>query len=286
MRKFVQVFIQTKDFTPIYKSDDIAAIVKKYKKLSVIPCKNNGFNAYFYFYEDMEAYRDIRAEAEKRNLIVNESYYLKYSDEEKEQLLYFQLELENKCREEGIYTSDCGAVYQGGCNCCKYGQKLIGNFYIPTRMLAKYDISSVEPEIIISESLYEIFEKNQVTGCNYEEVFDTKTRKMSKEFRRIIIKNTVPSLHRDTLKRIRQCEVCQKEWIVFGGNMIYEENAMGAFEDINIAVEHFSRVVPYGGNYKYNFSRPYVIISQKVRKLLLENCKKVNFDLKPIVFEK
>ena len=58
-------------------------------------------------------------------------------------------------------------------------------------------------------------------------------------------------INAEKLKRIRQCEVCQKEWIVFGGNMIYEENAMGAFKDINIAVEHFSRVVPYGGNYKY-----------------------------------
>lgn len=285
MRKFVQIYIQTKDAVPLIKSDDIAAIVKKYKKLSVRPCRDNGFNAYFYFYDDTEEYRAIRSEAESRNLMVDESYSLEYTDEEKEQLLYFQLDVESKCREEGFFPYDYGVVYQGGCDCCKNGQKLIGNFYVPARMLAKYDICSMEPEIIISRSLGEIFENEQITGCDYDEVFDVKTKKISKGFRRLVIKNTVSSMHKDTLKQIRTCRICQKEWIVLKGNIIYEEKTLENFKDVNIAVEHFSRVAPYEDNYSFNFSRPYIIVSQKVRKILLGNCKKESFLLRPIVFE-
>lgn len=270
---------------------DVYKIVKKYKGLSLDRCIDNGHFAYLYFYEDSEEYVRLKKDLAKRNLDVSEQYKMEYTDEELKKIPYHQMVLHNPWEKKSYYAYSCGSEYEGGCDCCKYGKVLKGDLYAPSRIALIYDICQLKPEVIVKDSLIQEFERENITGFQYGAVRDFRSKDVVPELHVLKFDHTLPPMSDEMWVDREVCSLCKSEYVSLNCYPIYSLKDFEGAKDFNMTAEHHSRelgsnmpVYMQDGKYSMNYSYPFIIVSTKVKELVMKHCKKESYLFHPVTF--
>lgn len=289
MRKLVRISVRSDNITLDRKaignpviSQDLNKIIEKYAALSVQPYLHSLNYAYFYFYEDTEEYNQFRTDAEKLNMVMGEQCKYILSDDELDKVDFFQIELEQVIK-SGFFSLLRGNKYEGGCDWCKGGMVLKGKCRVPVRGIDKYDIFPLEPEIIVTKTLKTLFESEEITGIEFDSVVDSRNGKDVDNLFRLKIWNQLPEMHKDTLKVIGTCSVCNKVYTNLQGNIIFSIADLDGALDFNVTLEHFFRENDLCKTGELNYEWPYIVVSKKVKRLMEQHCRGKNFYFIPVI---
>lgn len=102
-----------------------------------------------------------------------------YTEDELERIPYFTLGIKGLNVPDN--TLDAGVKYSYKCKSCCSGAVQKNSIELSIKRLLDYDVFLIEPELFISNRVREAFEKADITGCEYLDVIDKRTKKPTKE---------------------------------------------------------------------------------------------------------
>lgn len=294
MRKFILIYVVVTSYTDdekkamldicnpnhykTLKTDRLQYIIDKYAPKSVIRYGERPNCAFFYFYEDMPEYENLKEDATKLGLKIDEEYNYEYTDSELKEIPYFMLDTDSNLKAKSYDN-----VYANGCSYCGQGAVLTGICKVPSRSIKKFNICYLKPEIIINSSIYNALKEENISGYVCEEVCNQRSQKKLENFYRLIITNQLPPMNETTPVRKKICKKCHSTSIEVTGNIRYDSSALKDAKDFNISSEHYSYMKDF--YLETNYSRPYVIVSQRVREILLKYAREEEYELFAVEIE-
>lgn len=174
----------------------------------------------------------------------------------------------------GKYAVDFGTKYnEPECCKCGRGRNQESPLFLPNSKIKKYDICTMEPEIVISSKMEKLLCEAEATGYDLREVFNSKTKTME-SFKQLIATNILPPMRPDTGAVFETCPSCGERYIKSIYNEItYDYVCLKNGKDFNYTAELYSlrtvKIVP----------GRMLIVSNKIIQLCYEN------NVKGIVFE-
>ena len=164
---------------------------------------------------------------------------------------------------EGTNASDYGTQYVGGCPTCGLGGKPIGDVLVDRKLVKKYKVGNVRPDIYVSEEFKEIIEESNLTGVNFVgQMQDYKDREMPK-YHVVRINHTLPPMsdsawlnHTDGASY----KECGHNVVYLQSDVQYEKEKLDGAKDFNLSSEYID-----------NFRLREIIVSAKVRKIFKEH---------------
>lgn len=190
--------------------------------------------------------------------LFSEVYYTK---NEIEKCTYFQMNILSPLEREGTKAADYGTQYEGGCinPDCIIGKKLIGDALVDSKLMKKWDIGFLRPDIYVSEKLKNIITLNNLTGVSFEhEVIDYKGRDMPKYYVMNIHNVLLPMSSSTWLYPVHRQNYCEPIQYL-RSDVHYEKEKLKESLDFNLSMEYVD-----------NFQERVIVVSDKVRKLFSE----------------
>ncbi len=235
-------------------------------KSKVVAIELQGFSdkLYIEIYEDTEGFRILMEEINKHNLFYTFAEGREYTKEEIKAAEFFAVEIIYPWESDGINAEEFGTQYERECNQCQCGKKQISELRIDKRKAKKYDIITIEPEIIVTERLRNLILEHNLTGCEFGPVADYKGRdelvlyqlkpthifpKMSSTIRVEVVENV-------------RCKECHRNGMILRSEAIYERESLKDACDFNLSYEYF------GINL---YCKRLLIVSSKVYNLFQKN---------------
>lgn len=174
----------------------------------------------------------------------------------------------------GKYAVDFGTKYnEAVCNKCGRGRNQKSPLFLPNSKIKKYDICTMEPEIVISSKMENLLCEAEATGYDLHEVYHSKTKK-KESFKQLVATNILPPMRADTGAIFETCPDCGARYIKSIYNEIaYDHICLKECKDFNYTAEFYSlrtvNIVP----------GRMLIVSNKIIRLFYEN------KVKGVVFE-
>lgn len=214
---------------------------------------------------DSEELHKVLEIANKNNLgpkLFNEVYYTK---KEVEDFNYFQMRILSPLEKEGTEASDYGTSYEGGClnPNCRRGKMLVGDILVDRKLMKKWDIGSLRPDIYVSENLKDLICSNGLTGVSFNhEVKDFKGREM-KKFYIMEFHHVLPPMS-------------SSAWLIKSESLIYKEcghHTLYLRSDLQYESEKLDSALDFNLSNEYvdTFREREIIVSNKVRKLFKQH---------------
>jgi len=223
-------------------------------------------------YQDTEGYRILLDEIKKNNIKYTFAEGREYTKEEIRASKYFTMEIIYPWESDCITAEKFGTKYENVCPCCSVGKRQISDLIIDTKKATKYDISTIQPEIIINEKLYNLINDNSLTGCSFRPIKDFKGRDDVVLYQ-LIITNVLPSMSNEIRVEIVdgfKCSECKRNGEILRSEAIYEERSLDNSCDFNLTQEYFGLNL---------YCTRHIIVSRKVYELFKKNkIKRVTFE--------
>ena len=229
-------------------------------------------------YTDTSEFIELHEVCARNNVrLIHDRFEMEYTKAELENAKYLNIRLDSYCssfpKEYGtIYSYDCK------CKCCGSGKEQVSELIIDKTKMGKKDISKTyDHDVIVSQKLHDIFLENNITGASFREVRH-RSKKMKDEpvlYQLLATSNLPPMNNKSVFYKEKFCECCQKSGLFLQTLPHYTEEALKEAKDINYTYEYF------GGGWA---GSPYIIVSQKVYRLIRDNkIKNIVFDIVEIV---
>lgn len=188
---------------------------------------------------------------------------IQYTKREIEEMPFFNMIIPDSLELEGTDASDYGTRYKGGCLVCGLGGIPIENVLIDRKLVKKYKIGSVRPNLYVSKEFKEVLESNNLTGVSFNhEMKDYKGRDMPKYYI-ADIPNILPPMSNSTWLESNggsRYKECGHQVIYLRSDIQYERDKLKNALDFNLSQEYVD-----------NFRLRVIIVSAKVRKLFMQN---------------
>lgn len=184
-----------------------------------------------------------------------------YTKKEMEQCPFFQLYLPDPLELEDTRVDEYGTKYEGKCDCCGLGGKLVGDVLIDRKFMRKYKMGVVVPEVYVSEELKDAIEASGLTGVSFDhEVKDFKGREMPR-FCVMSFHSVLPPMSGSAwLRPFGFPRKCGHDTIYLRSDIQYEQEKLTDAMDFNLTAEYIN-----------NYRIPEIVISAKARKVLQAN---------------
>ncbi|HJV17908.1 MAG TPA: hypothetical protein VJ546_11100, partial [Bacillales bacterium] len=206
---------------------------------------------------------------------ITQTFELEYSKEEYNEAEYFLFDSNSYLR--SVYEDQPEKCYSLRCPTCKVYIEQNKDLIIKKKTFGAKMISlSWEEELIVSPDVKNLFEESKIENLDFRPVFNNY-EEINPIAYQVIATNILPS--NDTRTEMRQvisCDSCNFKSFVLTPEhaMYYSKDEINKFHDINRTYEFF------GSGF---FPRPYLVVSKKVREMVLNNkVKGVTFQ--PIFF--
>jgi len=94
---------------------------------------------------------------------------VRYTKSELEKVEYFSMSIMTPLELEGTNAAEYGTQYEGGCHnpICRLGKKLVGDVLVDRKLMKKWDIGTLKPDIYVTEKLRDIILENSFTGISF-----------------------------------------------------------------------------------------------------------------------
>lgn len=178
---------------------------------------------------------------------------------------YYQLSIPTPLHLEGTTASIYGTEYTGGCPYCGLGQKSIGDVLVDRKVLKKYRIGSLYPEIFISQELKTLLEEQEFTGISFSgRVVDYKGRE-SPDYFVMDINNILPPMSptswlMPTDTPTERYSKCGHQVVYLRSDIQYEKQKLIGVCDFNLTYEYLD-----------NYRMRKIVVSSKVRDCFKSN---------------
>lgn len=225
-------------------------------------------------YEDTEGFAILMEEIKKNNLNYTFAEGREYTKEEIEAAEYFTMEIIYPWERDGITADDFGTKYEDSysCSACKGGKKQVSDLIINKKKMGKYDIATIQPEIIVNERLYNLILENNLLGCQFRPVKDYKGKDELVLYQ-LVITNILPPMCdkiRLLIEKGVYCKECKRNGVFLRSEAIYNRESLKGAQDFNLTNEYFGMNL---------YCQRFVIVSSKVYKLFNKNkIKRVAFE--------
>jgi len=225
-------------------------------------------------YQDTEGFTILMEEIMRNNLKYTFAEGREYTKEEIEAAEFFAMEIIYPWERDGITADEYGTKYEdsNSCNLCKGGKKQVSHLIINKKKMGKYDIATIQPEIIVNERLHYLILENNLLGCEFGPVKDYKGREELVLYQ-LVIKNILPPMSdkiRIELDEGVYCKECKRNGVYLRSEAIYERESLKEAHDFNLTHEYF------GTN---AYCKQFAVVSSKVYELFNKNkIKRVAFE--------
>ena len=225
-------------------------------------------------YQDTEGYKTLMEYINKYNLFHTFAEGREYTKEEIKSAKYFTVEIIYPWEKDGTSADEYGTKYEDTCSCklCKGSKKQISDLIINKKKMGKYDIATIQPEIIVNEKLYNLILENELSGCEFKLVRDYKGRE-EPVFYQLVVNNILPNMNDGIRTEIVEdvyCKKCKRNGVFLRSEVIYNKESMKEACDFNLTSEYFGQNL---------YCAQTVIASKKVFDLFKKNkIKRVFFE--------
>lgn len=259
----------------IYNEEDRGVLEKlqTYFSRKGMNTNYNGGPLEIRLYADTPEFELLIAELEKRGLKYDRVEVREYTKKDLEQSELFQMILAFPYESDGEIPN-YGTTYERSCPDCDIGLIQTSDLIVNAKRFSKYDIATLEPEILINEKLRILLEENQITGYDLRTAIDFKSR-TDLLLHQLVITNVLPEMSEyirvDRADQPRSmCKTCGRNGIIRRSEAIYEREKLAKVCDLNVSKEFF-------GINMYCVQD--IIVTQKLYKLFKENrIKRMAFD--------
>lgn len=177
------------------------------------------------------------------------------------------------------------------CRNCGTGARQTSNLFLkPNAIPAKADIfTTLDDEIIVSLELKNMLVSEQVTGCEFRPVCNSKDKEKELNIFQMIINNEMPKLKDSSLVSVdkqMQCPECKRDGY-FGyfnpslnapTELHYDKKNINTIEDFNCTYERFGRSILRKEFEDSHFAQPLVLVTPKIFNIFKkEKIKRVYF---------
>lgn len=233
--------------------------------------------------EGEEEAKEALAYARENRLGPVESYGIKYTHKDMEEVPYFLLTAGGTKIRGIVSGEDAGAKYvYTGCSHCGAEAIQISPLKLRIKRMRSFDMVRIYPEIVISQRLKEEFERNHVTGCEFWDVIDKETGEKSGEFFSLKIHETLPPSVTPEPFTKQLCPKCGREGISFHRPIQYRLSDFSGGKDFYLSKESYfwERERWHKNGYRIHN----LFISQKVCGIL-KKFNHQNIKIFPVFFE-
>lgn len=187
-----------------------------------------------------------------------------YTKAELEQIKYFHLHVLSPFELEGKDAADYGTQYRNGCPNCGLGKKIVGDALVDRKLMKKYDMGQMLPDVYVSKSVRDLIVENEFTGVSFDhKIKDYKGREMANYYV-LSVHNILPPMSDETWLRIEDhnanLEECGHQTIYLRSDHKYEHEKLANVQDFNLTYEYLN-----------GLRLRDVIVSARVRKVFGQN---------------
>lgn len=226
---------------------------------------------------ESEEYHRIKETAKEYGVPIWHFYELvKYSEAEKKQAAFFEMNVSCALEAEGTSAASYGTQYTNCCPICKIGGTPVGDILVDRKFVKKYSITSLKPDVIVSKQVKWLIESNGFSGVHFDtSVRDYKGRKME-EFYRLSIENVMAPANEKTWFSVEppatRCEECGMTVPYLHSNFYYKEADLTGLADFNLTFEYID-----------NWNERMMIVSRRVMETFKKYKIRVGFNMINIV---
>ncbi|QAA33767.1 hypothetical protein [Clostridium manihotivorum] len=218
--------------------------------------------SYIYVYTESQAYKEVIEYLDNNCIYYSEIISVEYSKKDLDNADYLQLW--PKFESLNPYEGEWNMYFDEYAPSCGFYTKQHSNLMIRKKEIVNKDIiRSYEGEILVSTKLKNIMEDENLSGVMFRPVF-TKQEAEPVAYQ-LVIENKLSNIHPSTQLtdaiKYKQNEF-QSYTVDDDSILYYSKNTFLRGKDFNTTLEYFGDGV---------YPRPFVIVSQRVRELLLKN---------------
>lgn len=237
---------------------DISELVNKYKDADMV---TNGISMEITLEKDSEDMKYIVNYAQKHSLdyFVSGDMY-RFSEEECEKALYSTAGF-FRADDWDEHCDDYGTKLECSCEMCKRNAIVVGPVHIPVKKFKQYKAFRLPPAFIVCKELKETFQNMKVTGCEFGNVIDIATDKISNEYFHLHVTAILPPISCETTT-LYNCPACGADLLRPPSNAIYNRDGFSEQKDFYLSYETFFPL-----NHR---TLHWLIVSNRVRMVLAE----------------
>ncbi len=227
---------------------------------------------YIVIYQDTKGFKILMEEIEKHKLSYTFAEGREYTKEEINTAEFFTVEIMYPWERDGMNAEKFGTEYELDCNYCHCGKQQVSELRIDKKKMKKYDIITIQPEIIVTERLCNLILDHNLTGCEFGPVVDYKGRDELILYQlkpTHILPNMNDKIRVEVVEDIR-CKKCQRNGMILRSEAIYDRESLKGACDFNLTQEYF------GINL---YCKRILVVSAKIYHLFQKNrIKRIHFE--------
>lgn len=205
--------------------------------------------------------------------------YRTYSSKEIKNAQYFDVNPKWIGESDGLTGDELyDASYAEACANCGFGKKQDSDMKININKLKKYDFMSILPDYIVSQRTRDLIVENNLTGCCFRPIIDSKG-KNEPLFYQLIIENVLPNLSSNIRVHIddrNNCKVCKSDGVYLRSELVYSISSLTNAKDFNLSKEYFGSKA---------YKSQCLVVSRKVYDLFKANKIKGRPSYEPVRIE-
>lgn len=214
--------------------------------------------------ESSSSYRYVLEICERHRLHPTISEISYYTKAELERVEYFQLHMLSPFEMEGKDAADYGTQYTGGCPNCSLGKEIVGDALVDRKLMKKYNLGQMLPDVYVSESVRDLIVENGFTGASFDhKIKDYKGREMANYYV-LSVHNTLLPMSDEAWLRIEdystRLEKCGHQAVYLHSDHKYEREKLANAKDFNLTYESLN-----------GLRLQEVIVSARVRQVFKKN---------------
>lgn len=202
----------------------------------------------------------------ERGILYNKQVSIEYTQEELEEIPYFLLCIDRISNPDNALAA--GVKYDFKCKSCCSEPVQVNSIELPIKRFLDYDIFCIEPELFVNCRIKEAFEQANITGCEYLDVIDKRTKKTCKDIYQLKINPVLPDTIMDEYAFVKYtCTECGKPSMLFSRPYYYKLDDFKDGYDLYLTKESLfmdNRVYRCIPSYRI----PHIIISKRVKNIL------------------
>lgn len=190
-------------------------------------------------YEDTKGYQILMEEIREKKIFHTFFERRYYTKEEMNIAKFYLIIIMDPWGNDAISASDFGTKYsdEKACVACGFGKEQISDLIIDKRKAKKYDICNIHPEIIVNERFYNLILENNLTGCSFDPVHDSKGKDET-PFYQLKVTNVLPEMsNKARIDNEGTCNVCKRSDLYLKSEGIYESSSLADACDFNLTNE-------------------------------------------------
>lgn len=257
------------------KTDEIYRVVESCFNqdiLKVLPKYEKNERVYMPLKKDSPEYNYVLNVAKEQKINVYRIYEeTVFNREEKKNIEWFLLGIHDPLESEGTFAIDYGTKYEGCCEKCNIGGKVIGDVLVDRKFIRKQPIASLRPDIIVTPEVKWAIETEGLTGVSFvHNVRDYKGREMT-DYYSMIIEHVLPPMCEQTWltydSPAKKCDKCGIVVPYIRSNLYYNEKDFDNANDFNLTHEFLN-----------NWAERSIIVSKRVKEAFKKYKIRVGFN--------